>query len=75
MAVLEQQVSEMCVRHYSDRNKVLRQLETGELFPDAIDVIPCQFTYEETDEDIPDISDEDDPEYLRQVISALCGEE
>ena len=59
--ILEEQVSEMCVRHYSDQGVCLRQIETEMIFPDAVDVIPCQFTYEETDIPIPDydISDSD----------------
>ena len=50
--IKEQQVSEDCVRHYSDQNLKIRQIETNLLFNDAIDVIPCQFTYEETNEPI-----------------------
>ena len=42
------------VRHYSDQNLVLKQIETNELFDDAIDVVPCAFTYEETDIPIED---------------------
>lgn len=52
MAVREEQVSEMCVRHYSDRMMKLRQIETGILYDDAVDVIPCRFTYEETDDPV-----------------------
>lgn len=66
MAIKEEQVNEMCVRHYSDQNLKLRQIETGLIFPDAIDVIPCQYTYEETD--IPLDDDElDDSEALRII--------
>ena len=54
MAVLEEQVSEMCVRHYSDQGLKIRQIETGILYEDAVDVIPCRYTYEESDEPIPD---------------------
>ena len=32
MAVLEEQVSEMCVRHYSDQGLKIRQIETGILY-------------------------------------------
>ena len=42
------------IRHYSDSNLKIRQLETGLLFDDAVDIIPCQFTYEETDTPIED---------------------
>jgi len=52
MAVIEEQVSEHCVRHYSDRLKKLRQIETGIIYDDAVDIIPCRYTYEETDESI-----------------------
>lgn len=52
--ILEEQVSEMCVRHWSDQDVKLRQIETGELYDDAVDVIPCRFTYEETDVPIED---------------------
>lgn len=37
------------VRHYSNRGMMLRQIETGELYEDAVDVLPCSYTYEETD--------------------------
>ena len=45
------------IRHYSDRNMKIRQVETGKLYEDAVDVIPCNFTYEETDEPI-EVEDE-----------------
>lgn len=72
MAVLVEQVSEMCVRHYSDQGFKLRQVETGELFDDAIDVIPCQFTYVETTEpaEEPEI---DDAEALRIITGETEG--
>lgn len=36
-------------RRYSDKNVKLRQIETGNIYEDAVDVIPCKYTYEETD--------------------------
>ena len=36
-------------RRYSDKNVKLRQIETGNVYEDAVDVIPCRYTYEETD--------------------------
>ena len=36
-------------RRYSDLGMKLRQIETGDLYDDAVDVIPCKYTYEETD--------------------------
>lgn len=52
MAVLEEQVSEMCVRHYSDKGLRLRQVETGILYDDAVDMISCRFLYKKTNEPI-----------------------
>ena len=37
---------------YSDAGMMLLQVETGILYGDAIDVIPCKYTYEETDQPI-----------------------
>ena len=39
-------------RRYSDKGVKLLQKETGYLYDDAVDVIPCRYTYEETDEPI-----------------------
>lgn len=40
------------IRHWSDLNFKIRQIETGIIYDDAIDVIPCKYTYEETNEPI-----------------------
>ncbi|MEE0970500.1 MAG: hypothetical protein U0M06_14115 [Clostridia bacterium] len=37
------------VRHYSDEGKQILQKETGIVYDEAIDIIPCRYTYEETD--------------------------
>lgn len=37
------------VRHYSDEGKQILQKETGIVYDEAIDTIPCRYTYEETD--------------------------
>lgn len=42
------------IRHYSNQGLKIRQIETGILYDDAVDVIPCRYTYEESDEPIPD---------------------
>lgn len=34
---------------YSDSGMMLMQVETGTMYSDAIDVIPCKYTYTETD--------------------------
>lgn len=38
------------ITHYSDEGKYIRQIETGIIYNSATDVIPCRYTYEETDE-------------------------
>lgn len=45
-------IKDKLVRHYSDRGMYIRQVETGLEYEEAIDVIPCKYTYEETDEKI-----------------------
>lgn len=37
------------IRHYSDKDFKIRQIETGIIYDDAVGVIPCRCTYEETD--------------------------
>lgn len=40
------------VKHYSDENKLILQVETGVKYAEAVDVYPCRYTYEETDEPV-----------------------
>ena len=35
------------VRHYSDTGYMIKQVSTGIIYRDAVDVVPCQHTYEE----------------------------
>ncbi len=37
------------IKHYSDKGVYIRQIETGIEYIVAIDVMPCRYTYEETD--------------------------
>lgn len=37
---------------YSDTGMMIRQVETGVLYAEAWDVLPCRYTYEETEEPI-----------------------
>lgn len=46
------------IRHWSDANFKILQNETNILYDDAVDVIPCRYTYSETD--IPIEMSEDD---------------
>lgn len=38
------------IKHYSDAGFMLLQVETGVRYSDPVDVVPCRYTYEETDE-------------------------
>lgn len=49
-------------RRYSDQNLKLLQVETDILYDDAVDVIPCPYTYEESDEPIDYLIPEKSPE-------------
>ncbi len=57
------------VRHYSDNGMMLRQIETGTLYEDAVDITPCPYTYEETD-----IPIESDPLEAQQALDIIMGE-
>lgn len=54
MIIVELVDDETRERRYSDQNVMIRQIETGALYEDAVDVIPCKYTYEETDIPIPE---------------------
>ena len=41
------------VEHKSDAEVMIRQIETGVLYKSAIDLVPCIYTYEETDTPFP----------------------
>lgn len=37
------------IKHYSDKGVMLLQVETGAMYSDPVDLVPCRYTYEETD--------------------------
>lgn len=45
------------IKHYSDAGFMLLQNETGEKYSDPIDVVPCMYTYSETDKKIDEESE------------------
>lgn len=53
------------IRHESDAGKMIRQIETGVEYSSAVDVIPCRYTYEETEKDI-EITEAEYEEILRK---------
>jgi hypothetical protein len=58
MIIVEYIESENRERRYSDQCVKIRQIETGVLYDDAVDVIPCPYTYEESDEPIESVDEE-----------------
>lgn len=52
MIVAEYLNNETLIKHYSDQGMMLLQLETGHKYSEAIDIVPCVFTYTETEEPI-----------------------
>ena len=39
---------------------MIRQVERGTIYSEAVDVVPCEFTYEETDQVIEEIKIEEE---------------
>ena len=52
--IVSENTSDGRIRHWSDANLKIRQIETGHVYDDAVDVLPCAYTYVETDIPIPD---------------------
>lgn len=46
------------IRHYSDNGVKLLQVETGIMYDEAIDIVPCKYTYEETNEPVVQVEEE-----------------
>ena len=45
-----------------DETKTLLQVETGQTYDEAIDVYPCQFTYQEVDKPEPESEEGEEKE-------------
>lgn len=56
--VVKEILNDNLVRHYSDNGMMLLQVETGIEYTEAVDVIPCKYTYEETETPI-ELTEED----------------
>ena len=55
--IISERINEKIVRHYSDQKFKIKQVETGAVYDDAYDLIPCKYTYIETDEKIEEIEE------------------
>lgn len=56
------------IRTWSDLDMMIRQVESGTLYEEAIDVEPVRYTYEETDVPIPD-----DVSTAEEIVEILMG--
>lgn len=61
------------IKHYSDAGLMLLQVETGAKYSDPIDVVPCMYTYVETNElvDGGDADEEISGEELLTMIEEI----
>jgi hypothetical protein len=59
------------IKHYSDKGVLLLQQETGLKYADPVDVVPCVYTYIETDEPIETEEEFSDAEFRTMVEGAL----
>ena len=58
------------IRHYSNEGKVLLQVETGIAYDEAVDIVPCRYTYEETDKPI-ELPETDELEDAIRALNVL----
>ena len=59
------------IKHYSDKGVMLLQVETGVKYADPVDVAPCRYTYEETDELINGEDEINDDEFIDMLSEVL----
>ena len=48
--IVQEKISDNLIKTTSDCNLKIRQLETGIEYSSAVDIVPCDYTYEETTE-------------------------
>lgn len=65
--IIEEIIEDNRIHHYSDLGYMIKQVETGLLYEDAIDINPCPYTYEETNEIIS--SGEIEPDEALNIIT------
>jgi hypothetical protein len=61
------------IKHYSDAGYMLLQVETGIKYADPVDVVPCRYTYEETDELIESSEEMSEVEEKAKAYDILTG--
>lgn len=59
------------IRQWSDAGVMLLQVETGAMYSDPVDLVPCRYTYVETEEPVDgeeEITDEEFVDMLEEVL-------
>ena len=69
--VVEVEIGDGLIRHYSDMHMMILQAETSTMYSDAIDVMPCLYTYTETDIPIDDSKTEEAITYLANSVKSI----
>lgn len=59
------------IKHFSDAGVLLLQVETGVKYADPVDLAPCRYTYEETDELIEGEDEITDEEFINMIEEVL----
>ena len=59
------------IKHYSDKGFMLLQNETGAKYSEPIDVVPCIYTYTETDELVENSEEENGEATIEDYQDAL----
>lgn len=65
--IVEEILTNNLVKHYSDNGKYILQNETGIEYAEAVDVLPCRYTYSETQKNIEDDNTEKLDYYFAQL--------
>ena len=72
--ILTELMADGRIRHYSSEGEKIRQIETGNIYDDTLDYVPCRYTYEETDIPI-EVVEEETEESAVEKLNILLGEE
>lgn len=59
------------IKHYSDAGFMLLQIETGAKYSDPVDIVPCRYTYIETDEFIDGDEEITEDEFIDMIQEVL----
>ena len=64
---------ETLIKHYSDKKVMLLQNETGAKYSAPVDLVPCPYTYTETDEPIEEEEEMNETEEKATAYDIITG--